>query len=35
MVMRHGLGDLFFLDKGPVFISKDTLAVVQGGLRAC
>ena len=34
MVMRHGLADLFFLDKGPGFISKDTQAVVQGGLGA-
>ena len=34
MVMRHGLADLYFLDKGPGFISKDTLAVVQGGLGA-
>ena len=34
MVMRHGLADLFFLDKGPGFISKDTQAVVQGGLDA-
>ena len=34
MVMRHGLADLLFLDKGPGFISKDTLAVVQGGLGA-
>ena len=30
--MRHGLADLLFLDKGPGFISKDTLDVVQGGL---
>ena len=34
MVMRHGLADLFFLDKGPGFISKDTQSVVQGGLGA-
>ena len=34
MVARHGLADLFFLDKGPGFISKDTQAVVQGGLGA-
>ena len=32
MVLRHGLADLFFLDKGPGFISHDTLAVIQGGL---
>ena len=32
MVMRHGLADLFFLDKGPGFISLDTVAVIQGGL---
>ena len=34
VVMRHGLADMFFLDKGPGFISKDTVAVVQGGLGA-
>ena len=34
MVMRHGLADLFFLDKGPGFNSHDTQAVVQGGLGA-
>ena len=34
MVMRHGLADLFFLDKGPGFNSHDTKAVVQGGLGA-
>ena len=34
MVMRHGLADLFFLDKGPGFIALDTLAVIQGGLGA-
>ena len=32
MVTRHGLADLMFLDKGPGFVSKDTGAVVQGGL---
>ena len=32
MVMRHGMADLFFLDKGPGFISLDTVAVIQGGL---
>ena len=34
VVMHHGVADLYYLDKGPGFISKDTLAVVQGGLRA-
>ncbi len=32
VVMHHGTADLYYLDKGPGFISKDTLAVVQGGL---
>ncbi len=34
VVTRHGLADLYFLDKGPGFISHDTLAVIQGGLGA-
>lgn len=34
VVMHHGVADLYYLDKGPGFISRDTLAVVQGGLRA-
>ena len=34
MVLRHGLADLLFLDKGPGFHSLDTQAVVQGGLGA-
>ena len=34
MVSRHGLPDLVYLDRGPGFISADTLAVVQGGLGA-
>jgi transposase len=34
MVTRHGLPDLLYLDRGPGFISADTLAVVQGGLGA-
>ncbi len=34
MTTRHGLADLYYLDRGPGFISNDTLAVVQGGLRA-
>ena len=34
VVMHHGSADLYYLDKGPGFISKDTLAVVQGGLGA-
>ena len=34
MVLRHGLPDLLYLDRGPGFISKDTLAVIQGGLGA-
>ncbi|MQG59511.1 MAG: transposase [SAR202 cluster bacterium] len=34
MVGKHGLMDLLYLDKGPGFRSNDTLAVVQGGLRA-
>jgi len=34
LVRRHGLPDLLYLDHGPGFISEDTLAVVQGGLRA-
>jgi hypothetical protein len=33
LVRRHGLPDLLYLDHGPGFISEDTLAVVQGGLR--
>ena len=34
MVTKHGLPDLLYLDRGPGFISNDTLAVVQGGLGA-
>jgi len=34
MVTKHGLADLVYLDRGPGFISNDTLAVVQGGLGA-
>ena len=34
MVCRHGLPDLLYLDHGAGFASGDTLAVVQGGLRA-
>jgi hypothetical protein len=34
MVSRHGLMDLLYLDRGPGFISADTLEVVQSGLRA-
>ena len=34
MVTTHGLADLLYLDRGPGFISNDTLAVVQGGLGA-
>lgn len=34
MVLKHGLPDLLYLDRGPGFISADTLAVVQGGLGA-
>ena len=34
MVTKHGLLDLLYLDRGPGFISNDTLAVVQGGLGA-
>lgn len=34
MVTKHGLPDLVYLDRGPGFISNDTLAVVQGGLGA-
>jgi hypothetical protein len=34
MVTKHGLPDLLYLDRGPGFISGDTLAVVQGGLGA-
>ena len=34
MTSKHGLMDLLYLDKGPGFRSNDTLAVVQGGLRA-
>lgn len=33
-VSRHGLPELVYLDRGPGFISADTLAVVQGGLGA-
>ena len=34
LVTKHGLPDLLYLDRGPGFISADTLAVVQGGLGA-
>lgn len=34
LVRRHGLPDLLYLDHGAGFASGDTLAVVQGGLRA-
>ena len=34
MTAKHGLADLYYLDRGPGFISNDTLAVVQGGLKA-
>ena len=34
MVSKHGLADLLYLDRGPGFISADTLEVVQGGLGA-
>jgi len=34
LVLRHGLPDLLYLDRGAGFISGDTLAVVQGGLQA-
>jgi transposase len=34
MVSKHGLMDLLYLDRGPGFISDDTLTVVQGGLGA-
>ncbi|TET52331.1 MAG: transposase, partial [Anaerolineales bacterium] len=34
MVTKQGLPDLLYLDRGPGFISNDTLAVVQGGLGA-
>jgi len=34
MVINHGLAELLYLDRGPGFISADTLEVVQGGLGA-
>ena len=34
MVIKHGLAELLYLDRGPGFISADTLEVVQGGLGA-
>jgi len=34
MVSKHGLAELLYLDRGPGFISADTLEVVQGGLGA-
>ncbi|MDP2958881.1 MAG: hypothetical protein Q8N53_20825 [Longimicrobiales bacterium] len=34
LTRKHGLADLLYLDRGPGFISADTLAVVQGGLGA-
>jgi putative transposase len=32
LVRHHGLPELLYLDRGPGFISADTLAVVEGGL---
>ena len=34
MTVKHGLADLYYLGRGPGFISNDTLADVQGRLRA-
>ena len=34
LIRQHGLPDLLYLDHGAGFISTDTLAVVEGGLRA-
>jgi hypothetical protein len=34
MVSKHGLAELLYLDRGPGFISADTLEVVQGALGA-
>jgi putative transposase len=34
LTRKYGLADLLYLDRGPGFISADTLAVVQGGLGA-
>ena len=34
VVHKHGLADLLYLDRGPGFISNDTLSVVQSGLGA-
>ena len=34
VVRKHGLAELLYLDRGPGFISADTLEVVQGGLGA-
>jgi hypothetical protein len=34
LVRQHGLPELVYLDHGPGFIARDTLAVIQGGLRA-
>jgi hypothetical protein len=34
LVGQHGLPDLLYLDRGSGFISTDTLAVVEAGLRA-
>lgn len=34
MTTKHGLADLYYLDRGPGFISNDTLAVVQSGVKA-
>lgn len=34
LVRQHGLPELLYLDHGPGFIADDTLAVIQGGLRA-
>ncbi len=34
LVLTYGLMDLMYLDRGPGFISADTLAVIEGGLGA-
>lgn len=34
VVRKHGLADMLYLDRGPGFISSDTLSVVQSGLGA-
>jgi transposase InsO family protein len=33
LVLKYGLMDLLYLDHGPGFVSDDTLAVIQNGLR--